>query len=368
MGTSVNAPQDLPARRSACGPAATPTPPGFPKVSLLVLTYQQRHLLDRAVASAFAQECEPIEIVLSDDGSTDGSFERLHELAAGYCGAHRVVVRPRTPNLGIAEHYNQLLRFASGDLLVTAAGDDVSTPNRVRSLVEAWDSNQRRADLIASHLNDMDTEGRLHGVIRVDDLAHWRGIDDWMRKRPYIVGAGHAFTRRSMQRFGNLLPAVAYEDQIMVFRATAMGGAITVDAPLVHYRRGGTSMQPRFDSAEEMGEWTERRLDRIRAEIEQLLADADVAGCSERMHALMARSLCRDRFLRTLLRRPPWPERWQALREATSLPLDWRLRKLLDLAFPNATLRVKSVLQLFHRRYWRARRSARLAQGRRPVG
>ena len=34
----------------------------FPKVSLLVLTYQQRALLDSAVASAFAQDCEPIEI------------------------------------------------------------------------------------------------------------------------------------------------------------------------------------------------------------------------------------------------------------------------------------------------------------------
>ena len=64
----------------------------FPNVSLLVLTYQQRALLDGAVASAFAQDCEPIEIVLSDDGSKDGSYERLLELAAAYRGPHRVVV------------------------------------------------------------------------------------------------------------------------------------------------------------------------------------------------------------------------------------------------------------------------------------
>lgn len=331
----------------------------FPKVSLLVLTYQQRSLLDGAVLSAFAQDCEPIEIVLSDDGSTDGSRERLEELAAGYRGPHRVIVRPPSRNLGIADHYNHLLRFASGELLITAAGDDVSTPDRVRRLVAAWEATGRRADLVASHLIDMDPQGGLHGVIRVDDLARWRGLDDWMVKRPYIVGASHAFTRRMMERFGDMLSAVAYEDQIMVFRAIASGGAVVVDAPLVHYRRGGTSMMPRFDSAQDMNHWTERQLDRMVAEMRQLLADADVVGCGPRMSALMELPLARDRFLRTLLRRPPWGERWQAFAEAGALATDWRLRKLLHSAFPNATLRVKAVLQIFHRRYWRARRIAR---------
>jgi len=334
----------------------------FPNVSLLVLTYQQRALLDGAVASAFAQDCEPIEIVLSDDGSSDGSYERLLELAAAYRGPHRVVVRPRGPNVGIAEHYNQLHAFASGELFVTAAGDDASTPDRVRRLVDAWNTNGRRADLIASHLIDMDADGRLHDKMLVDDLAAWPSIDRWIAKRPYIVGASHAYTRRMMDRFGTMNRAVAYEDQIMVFRAIASGGAITVDAPLVHYRRGGTSRLPSFDSVDQKVEWTERQLDRMLAEMNQLLADAQVAGCAERMQALMDRPLRRDRYLRTLMRELSWGERCRALHEAAPLPFDWRLRKLLHSAFPNASFRVKSMLQLFHRRYWRARRAERQAQ------
>ena len=334
----------------------------FPKVSLLVLTYQQRALLAGAVASAFAQDCEPIEIVLSDDGSSDGSYERLLELAAAYAGPHRVVVRPRGPNVGIAEHYNQLHAFASGELFVTAAGDDASSPDRVRRLVEAWNANGRRADLIASHLIDMDAAGGLHDTMRVDDLAAWPSIDDWFVKRPYIVGASHAYTRRMMDRFGPMDRAIAYEDQIMVFRAIASGGAITVDAPLVHYRRGGTSRLPSFDSVDHKTEWTERQMDRMLAEMTQLTADAYVAGCAPRMHALMDRPLHRDRYLRALKRGLPWRERWRALREANKLPFDWRVRKLLHSLFPNATFVVKGVLQLFHRRYWRARRAERQGQ------
>ena len=335
---------------------------GFPAVSLLVLTHQQRSLIDGAVASAFAQDCEPIEIVLSDDGSSDGSHERLLELASAYRGPHRVRVRPHGPNVGIAEHYNQLHAFASGELFITAAGDDASAPDRVRRLVDAWNANGRRADLIASHLIDMDLHGRLHDTIRVDDLARWPDIDAWFAKRPYIVGASHAYTRRMLDRFGPMDRAIAYEDQIMVFRAIASGGAITVDAPLVHYRRGGTSRSPSFDSVDQRAHWTERQLDRILAEMKQLAADAQVAGCAERMQTLMARPLRRDRYLRALMREQSWGERWRLMAEASELPLGWRLRKVLHSTFPSMTFRLKRFLQLFHRRYWSARRSERQAR------
>lgn len=331
----------------------------FPSVSLLVLTYNQRDLLDRAVASAFAQECPSIEIVLSDDGSSDGSFERLCELAAGYNGPHRVIVRRNDGNVGIGEHYNQLMAAASGELLVTAAGDDVSEPNRVARLVSAWDATSRRADLIASHVIDLDHGGRLHKVIQVDDLAQWHSLDDWMHRRPYVIGAGHAFTRRVMERFGPMMRSIAYEDQIMVFRAMCMGGGVTVDAPLVQYRRGGTSVRPNFDTAQDMETWTARQIDRMVAEMQQLIADADIAGCGDRVRAIMDRPMKRDRYLRQLASRPPWPRRWQAFKDAAPLPWMWRLRKILHITFPNATLHTKALLRLFHRRYWRARRSTR---------
>lgn len=321
----------------------------FPRVSVLVMTYNQRVLLDRAVASAFAQEGPPIEIILSDDASTDGSYERLQTLAAAYRGPHRVITRRNPSNLGIGGHYNALVSAASGELLVTAAGDDASTPDRVRRLVAAWEATGRRADLIASHVIDLDATDQLHAVLRVDDLALWQGIDDWMAHRPHVIGAGHAFTRRLMDHFGPLAKHTAYEDQILAFRAICLGGACTVDAPLVHYRRGGLSARPRFTSGEDFTGWTLRQLDRWKAEAEQLIADADVAACGARMRAHLAPALQRDRYLRCLAARPPWSTRWRALREAPDLPLGWRCRKLLTAAFPDTTVRVKQAVRALHR-------------------
>jgi glycosyltransferase involved in cell wall biosynthesis len=332
----------------------------FPVVSLILLTYNQQDLVEHAVAGCFAQDCEPIEIVLSDDCSTDDTFARLQTLAQSYRGPHTVIARRNARNLGISQHYNQLVTVARGELLVTAAGDDVSTPDRVRRIVAAWEANGRRADLIASHVTDLDQQGNLHEVIRVDDLAQWRGLDDWLKKRPYIIGASHAFTRRMMDRFGPFIPALAYEDQTMAFRAIVGGGAITVDASLVHYRRGGaSSTRPGLDSVAYADEWTEAHLNRTRAEIDQRIADADVAGCGDAVRDLMAEPLQLIRFLQALRAAPALAMRFRAVREAPLLPLGWRLRKLLHATFPNATFRIKRSVRVFHRRYWRERRAAK---------
>jgi glycosyltransferase involved in cell wall biosynthesis len=48
-----------------------------PLVSVLILTYNQEHFVDDAIRTVVMQDYEPLEIVVSDDGSTDGTAERI---------------------------------------------------------------------------------------------------------------------------------------------------------------------------------------------------------------------------------------------------------------------------------------------------
>lgn len=321
-----------------------------PRISLVLLCYNQERTVRRAAESVLAQDCEPLEIVLSDDASTDKTFDILQDLARNYRGPHQVRARRNARNVGIGEHYNHLLAATHGDLIINAAGDDFSLPHRARRLIEAWDATGGKADLVCSHVIDLDHEDQLHDVMRVDDLAPYKTVDQWLAERPYIIGAGHAFTRRMMQRFEPLLPEVFYEDQIMVFRAIVGGGGILVDEPLVHYRRGGTSRRPSFESADHMEWWTWRQRGRELAEMEQLIKDATLVGCDKPVRAAMERPLKKDRYLRQLKLAATSDERWAAFHQATSLPMWWRLRKLLHVAFPDATVMVKRGLSVFHRR------------------
>ena len=301
-----------------------------PRASLLLLAYNQERYVEAAARSCLAQESEPLEIVFSDDASSDRSHEILGAVAADYRGPHRVVVRRNESNLGITAHYNRLLDESCGELLITAAADDTSHRERAARLLAAWDATDRRADLIASPLVDVDADGVEHGVIEVDDLATAGGIDGWLRHRPFIIGAGHAFTRRMMRTFGPIDPAIHHEDQIMVFRALAAGGALTVDAPLVRYRRGGASATPALRSAAQMRAWRMRRLHQEIAEREQLLRDAGVAGCGDAVAAALEPLRVRQVYLGRLYDADSARQRWQALFMAGGPAPAWRFRKWMQ--------------------------------------
>ena len=111
-----------------------------PLVSFTIKAYDQESLIAEAVAGAFAQTWSPLEIILSDDGSPDGTFRVMQQLAAAYPGPHRVVLNRNPKNLGIAGHMNRLARLVSARLWVDSAGDDISEPQRVARLVAAWQS------------------------------------------------------------------------------------------------------------------------------------------------------------------------------------------------------------------------------------
>jgi glycosyltransferase involved in cell wall biosynthesis len=319
-------------------------------ISLLLLTFNQERTARAAAEACLAQQGGPYEIVFSDDASSDGSHAVLLAAAAAYRGPHRVVVRRNEVNLGIGEHYNRLVAESRAELLVTAAGDDISLPQRMQRLVEAWDATGRRADLIASHLIDLDHDGTLHDIIRMDDLAAYRGVDDWIAKRPFVVGAGNAFTRRMMQRFGPLDRRIAYEDQVMVFRAIVGGGAVTVDEALVQYRRGGASGRPGVESGLQLKRWRDRESDRNLFVSRQLVADAELVGCGDKVRALLGRELAREGYKHELREAAGSVERWRLFRQATGLPLGWRFRKLLHEMFPSVSYGLKRRASKLHRR------------------
>ena len=66
-----------------------------PLVTFALFAYNQEKYIHEAVEGALAQTYEPLEIILSDDSSTDRTFEVMSELAKKYNGKNKVIVRIR---------------------------------------------------------------------------------------------------------------------------------------------------------------------------------------------------------------------------------------------------------------------------------
>ena len=306
----------------------------MPRVSILLIAYQQQATIARAIGGALAQTYAPLEIVISDDASNDGTFAAMQAAVAGYAGPHRVVLNHNPHNLGIGAHLSHLVGLSSGELLFVAAGDDVSLPQRCESVVRAWLAHARQPDLIASALVDMDEAGGLHAPIVPSELQRYRSVADWLANPPFVVGAAQAWTRRLFERFGPLPAGVVAEDMIMVFRAIGSGGALTLPEPLVGYGRGGISRRVRNLCAQDVVERVLKNNRHALVEHEQLLRDARTMGQLEAVQAVFDAKLKRERFIRDVFAAPGMGRQVGIALRARGVSAGLRLRMWLYAAWP----------------------------------
>lgn len=112
-----------------------------PLITFALFTYNHEKYIREAINGALAQVYEPLEIIVSDDCSTDRTFEIISEICSDYKGKHRLLINRNNSNIGsrgIGGHVNKVFEMSSGELFVFAAGDDVSLPDRTLELVKSW--------------------------------------------------------------------------------------------------------------------------------------------------------------------------------------------------------------------------------------
>ena len=118
-----------------------------PIVSIGVAVYNGSKTLGRAFESLTAQDYPHIEIVICDDGSTDGSVELCQEFSERHPNCRFT----RNPSrLGIARNYNELISRASGKYFFFADQDDRRDPTFVSRCVEVLEGDAE-AVLCHSH-------------------------------------------------------------------------------------------------------------------------------------------------------------------------------------------------------------------------
>ena len=110
-----------------------------PLVSFCIITYNQERYIRDAILSAFNQTYTPMEIIISDDCSTDNTVHVIEETIKNYSGPHTIKKNYNKKNLGIRENCNKVLYdISKGDIVLLAGGDDISTPDRTSTYVDIF--------------------------------------------------------------------------------------------------------------------------------------------------------------------------------------------------------------------------------------
>jgi len=104
-------------------------------VSIAVPCYNQELVLAETLSSLVDQDYENLEIVVSDDASTDGTADIAHDFALRFPG--RVIFRRQRKNLGPTENVRAMSPLLRGDYICWFAGDDICLPGKVSKQVAA---------------------------------------------------------------------------------------------------------------------------------------------------------------------------------------------------------------------------------------
>ncbi len=134
------------------------TVPG--RVTIGIPTINRSQLAMRAIRSALAQTYSDIEVIVSDDASTDDTVERVREIEDP-----RLVLFEQKQRLGLVGNFDFCLRHASGEFFLLLGDDDVLLPKAIERLTEPFlrqiaDFHPSAVGAVWSPCQIADTEGR----------------------------------------------------------------------------------------------------------------------------------------------------------------------------------------------------------------
>lgn len=204
----------------------------LPRISVAMPVYNGGDDLRVAVASVLAQSFTDWELILIDDGSTDGVLDTLD------LSDPRIRLVRDGRNFGLAARLNQAIELARGHFFARMDADDVSHPERFARQVAFLDSTPE-VDLLGVRSVVIDWSGRVVGDMPFRAThseicaAPWRGF--------YLVHPSWMGRTAWFRRHRYADPAPYYcEDQELLLRTYTESCFAALPEALFAYRTSGS--------------------------------------------------------------------------------------------------------------------------------
>lgn len=210
--------------------------------TVVIMTYNQVTVVRDAIESILNQTCESLEIIISDDASSDGTWKEINNTVAAYTGHHLVRISKNSVNLGLIPHYNKCFKMAQSDIIIICGGDDISDPLRAQKLIKEFRTTN--ALLVFSDIDKYSlNEKRLADNFLRSPPTFYSNYSLWDAAKSFslYVGGAAAYHKDIFKKYGYIEQSDVYEDVILGFRAALEGRVSMIPEQLVAYRLGGLS-------------------------------------------------------------------------------------------------------------------------------
>ena len=219
------------------------------EVSVALCTYNGARFLREQVRSICLQTRPPVEIVLSDDASRDGSVDVVRA-AVAECAAerpqHPVALRifENTTALRVVKNFEQAISACTSELIALSDQDDVWMPDRLEKMVARFEQDD---SLVLLHtdarLVDTDRHDIGHTLFHALEVSpselarvHAGNAFDVLLRRNLVTGATTVF-RRALLADALPLPVEWVHDEWLAIVASTTSRVDLLEESLIEYRQ-----------------------------------------------------------------------------------------------------------------------------------
>lgn len=136
---------------------------GRPKVTVCVVTFNQEKVIRQCLQSIMEQTGHfELQVIVSDDHSTDGTVEILKEFAREYPGSMELILGEI--NVGPFENFKRVHRRAAGEYVAHVDGDDYMLPGKLEQQLFHLDANPQHS--MTAHRMAIEKSGKISGRTR----------------------------------------------------------------------------------------------------------------------------------------------------------------------------------------------------------
>lgn len=211
-------------------------------VSIIIPCYNHEQYIDSCMESLVCQSYRNIELLVCDDCSPDGSYDKLLNW--------RAVLEKRFPyvdivrnetNQGVCRTLNRLLSMSHGRFVKALASDDMLMPDAVADFVAFAETHD--FDLLFSNaliVGEGDRYPIADNASRqsyyTEVPAHGRNLVSKLYLGNYILGASIFFRRETFEKYGYFDESYTYEDWEYCLRVSVEGNIEYMNKATVYYR------------------------------------------------------------------------------------------------------------------------------------
>lgn len=207
-------------------------------VSFCLLSYNQEEYIEKAIEGVLSQTYSKLEIIISDDCSTDQTFAIIERLAKQYQGPHEIILNKNETNLGLVPHFNKVMEMTRGEYIAVAAGDDISLPERTQVCMDYF-FKYPSLKAISSNVLNIDENGRK--LQATDHIFSVKKLETYISSI-FHLHASRIFHRSVFDNFGAFNENCMTEDSTSLLRCVMMGEVAQIEEVLVCHRKHSASL------------------------------------------------------------------------------------------------------------------------------